>query len=83
MPVSVSFSLSLPNLSISKHNSWFMIHIRTKSKDYNAKLQFMNGSKFELQILSNYRNFEPKMYHVGHFCSLFRYTEYIPSMERN
>ena len=45
--VSVSFSLLLPHLSISKHNAWFMIHKREKTHDNHAKLQFMNGSNFD------------------------------------
>ena len=32
------------------------------------------------RILSNYRNVEPKMYHVGHFCSPFRYFDKFKSV---
>ena len=33
-----------------------------------------------VRILSNYRNVEPKMYHVGHFCSPFRYFDKFKSV---
>ena len=49
--VFVSFSLSLPNISISLHKSWFMIRKTFMIKERNGmkihvKLQFINGSNF-------------------------------------
>ena len=55
------------------HGLWFI-------QEKKAKIIMQNFNLWMARILSNYRNVEPKMYHVGHFCSPFRYFDKFKSV---